>query len=941
MNIQINSKMNKLLIFIALLFGCVALQAQDLKRITIKGLVMDTSGADMPFATIMLLNPSDSNLINFTRSDDKGGFAFKNVKNSAYLLKVSYVGYIPLQKYIPASTTEINDLGTVFVKAISTELNEVVIKAARSTLTFRGDTIEYDAASFKVPPGSTVEDLLRRLPGIEVDADGNIRAQGRDVQRLYVDGKTFFGDDPKAASKNLGAETISKVQVYNEKSEQTQLTGVDDGKKTKVMNLELKDEYKKGSFGKITGAIGTDKRWAARGNYNKFNKKEQFSILGFGNNINQTGLNWEDYGEFKGQNTWNNRDNGDFGFSGGNNRYYSFDGGDVPFSNNDGRGFSENYGGGANYNYDHKKTKANASYFYNETELTLDQYGFRQTFLPGSSFFNTDTLNRLDFKGNHSINGRIEQEIDSNNILIFKANSRFTTNTSTDIQNQYFSEDMRQLNIDNTTSFASMQVSASTIYRHKFKKQGRSFAVSGGYNRNISDGTDNLASLNQFFSATNFTQQIRQLNTRNNNTSQWRASLLLTEPLSKKWFLETFYNFANTTNLANRQVTNPLDENTRIDSLSLWFDNGIQYNRIGSSVRYSHNGANLSAGLAGQQLHIGGKYALDEGRPLLAPEYGRTFRNIVPYLDLSFELANNKWLNSSYVYGVSEPQFNDLQPVPNVNNPTFRTEGNPNLRPERTHQISLGYGFWNPSSLSNMSVGVDLEVFDDKITYNQTIQFIDSVGVRTTTRPDNISGGKNLSSYIWYGFPIIKTKLTANVNGNVNINQTPAFVNGIRNETQSNSISFRPGLSYTPSSKLIIGASGDINFTTIEYSIQQEQNQKIYRYGSDISIKWQMVSKLFFEGNFKYSKFQNRRFGFDQSIPILNASVRRLVGKTNRIELRLAAFDLLNRRVTINQNGSQNFVSSSVANTLARYYMLSVSYNVRGYENKIKKNDWW
>jgi hypothetical protein len=179
------------------------------------------------------------------------------------------------------------------------------------------------------------------------------------------------------------------------------------------------------------------------------------------------------------------------------------------------------------------------------------------------------------------------------------------------------------------------------------------------------------------------------------------------------------------------------------------------------------------------------------------------------------------------------------------------------------------------------------------------------------------------------------------VNGNVNINQTPAFVNGIRNETQSNSISFRPGLSYTPSSKLIIGASGDINFTTIEYSIQQEQNQKIYRYGSDISIKWQMVSKLFFEGNFKYSKFQNRRFGFDQSIPILNASVRRLVGKTNRIELRLAAFDLLNRRVTINQNGSQNFVSSSVANTLARYYMLSVSYNVRGYEYKIKKNDWW
>jgi hypothetical protein len=141
---------------------------------------------------------------------------------------------------------------------------------------------------------------------MEINITGNIKAQGIDTKKVLVDGKTFFGDDPKAPTKNLGAETISKVQVFNDKSEQAKLTGVDDGKKEKAINLELKEEYKKGAFGKITGAVGTDSRVAARGNYNKFNKTSQFSILGYRNNINETGVNWSDYGEFKGSKSFNN-----------------------------------------------------------------------------------------------------------------------------------------------------------------------------------------------------------------------------------------------------------------------------------------------------------------------------------------------------------------------------------------------------------------------------------------------------------------------------------------------------------------------------------------------------------------------------------------------------------------------------------------------------------
>lgn len=931
---------------LALLFLSASLSAQNPSRVNIKGTVIDTSGDETPLPTVMLLNPSDSTLINFTRGDNSGAFSFKNVKNVPYLLKVSYVGYLPLQQHLAASPTEVNDVGAIKIKPITNELLEVVVKAAKATLSIRGDTIEYDASSFKVPPGSTVEDMLRRLPGIDVDADGNIKAQGKDVKRVYVDGKTFFGDDPKAATKNLGAETISKVQVYNEASEQSKLTGVDDGKEQKAMNLELKEEYKKGAFGKITGAVGTEERWATRGNYNRFNQKEQFSVIAYANNINQTGVNWEDYGEFKGQNTFGDFDNGDFGFGGGGRVFYvGGDGGDVPFNNFDGRGFTENFGSGLNYNFDNKKTKFNTSYFYNQTELTLDQFAFRQTFLRDSSFSNTDTSSRVDFRSNHSLSTRFEQEIDSNDVLIVKANTRFSHNNANYTQAQLFTDSndrpSNSLDIDNGTLLDSWRLTGAAIYRHRFKKKGRSFAVSGGYNTSKSNGTENLFSLNRFFAATTETEQIRQLNDNDNTGQQLKSSLLFTEPFSKKWFWETFYNFAQSKNKVNRQVVDPELNNERIEDLSVFYDNTILYNRLGSSVRYSHGGMNATAGLAGQHLQLDGRYSIDQGMPLLTDPIRRSFLNYTPHVDINYEFPTNLWLGGEYSYEISEPQISDLQPVPNVSNPAFRIEGNPNLTPQRSHSFGLNLNYWNPASLSSVGIGSNFNRYDNQIVYSQNIEYIDTVGIRTTTRPENVSGGNNFNMYTWSNFPIVKTKLTMNVNGNINLGTSPSRVNGEENETSNRGYNIRVGLNATPTSKLIFGVSGNLRFNDISYSIQKEQNQHIKNHSVDASVKWQFLSKSFFESNFNYAVYRNDRYAFNQDIPTWNASVRHLLGKQNRLEVRLAAFDIFNRRVSITQSGTQNYVIQNVANTLARYFMLSASYNMRGYENKINKNQWW
>ncbi len=921
------------------------LQAQKPTRVTIKGTLQDTVHEAIPFATVMLLNTTDSSLVSFTTSNDKGDFTMNNVKNITYIFKASHVSFLPLQQIIEPSQTAVNDLKVVGMKPISQLLMEVVIRAAKAPLRIRGDTVEYDATTFKVPPGSTVEDLLRRLPGIEVDADGNISTQGKDVKRLYVDGKTFFGDDPKSVTKNLGAEAISKVQVYNEKSEQSKLTGVDDGSKEKAMNLELKEEYKKGSFGKVTVAGGNEERWAARGNYNRFNDKTQFSVIGYGNNINQTGVNWEDYGEFKGNNTFNDFDNGDFGFNRYGRGYYFFSDDESPLNNYNGKGMTKNYGGGTNFNYDHKGTKLNASYFYNQTQQDFDQRSFRQTFLDEENTFSQlDTLYNSAFRSSHSIGSRFEREFDSSNRLIVKANFRFSGNENHALNNQTFSDYTLQpynsLKLDNSNDLAADKVTTAVIYRHLFKKKGRSVAVSGGYNLNLSNGTENYNSLNEFFDATTPKEQIRQLINNDKNVQEIKSSALYTEPLSKKWYLEFFYNFSQLKNNSNRQAY-PYMMEEHIDSLSNYYEQVTLYNRLGTVIRYSFNGINASLGFAQQQLNLTGKYAPDKGMPWDSLGVTKSYPNFTPNLNFNYEFKNNIRLEVGYTNDISAPQFSDLQPINNTSNPAYQVIGNPNLLPENSHSISTGLYYWNPSSFANIGFNVDFGITNNSIVYTKLSVFEPGTGMITTTTPENMEQSSNVDSWLWSSIPIIKTKLTVDVNGGFDLNNSPTRINGVQDDSKSKGLNLGGNINFTPGTKLVLTAGFWGGFHQIRYDVFEEYDQDYYNYTLRSSVKWQFATRMFFESNFNYSVYKNNDFGYDQAIPLWNASVRRIIGKTNKFEMRLAAFDIFNQNISISQYATNNYVQTSETNTLARYFMLSVTYNMKGFENKLQKNRFW
>jgi Outer membrane protein beta-barrel family len=929
--------------FIILLFLFItstSIFAQNPNKVTIIGSVADTTGDKLSLAYVMLLAPKDSTLINFTRGDEKGEFVFKNVKNQPYILKISYINYLPHSITIGPFEKEIADLGAIKIKPIAKELMEVVVRTARAPLTIRGDTIEYDARSFKVPEGSTVEDLLRKLPGLQVDADGNIKAQGKDVKKVLVDGKAFFGDDPKAATKNLGAETISKVQVYNDKSEQSKLTGIDDGKKEKAINLELKEEFKKGKFGKLTGAVGNESRWASKGNYNRFNKTSQFSVIGYGNNINETGVNWNDYGEFKGNSQFQN-DNGDFGFNSTSGGRYFFSDGDG-MNNFDGRGFTKNAGGGVNYNFDNKKTKFSSSYFYNQTKLNLNTIANRQTFQQNGSFFTRDTTSQNNFLGNHSLGMRYEKMIDSSNTIIAKTNLRIGANDklNNSIQGLYPQENVlgNQLNLNNNYNGNSLRLSSTAIYRYKFKKnKARNFAASIGYNVNNNNNDEAIISVNKFYSAKNITDQIRAtnlLNTTNLATDQIKGSLLYLEPLSKKMFWESFFNFSADNNTTFRNANNNLDGTKRVDSLSNFYKNNITYNRLGTSLRYSHDGKNFAIGLGAVNYNLTGNIFRDKNSPLLN-SISKKYFGLTPNFESNLEMKNNLYLSFSYNYSINAPNLNDLQPVVNVSNPFYIVQGNPDLAPEKQHNFNINAYKFDPKSFAYINFNIGHSYYNSQIVYNSTIneKFV------TITKPTNIADGNNTYVYFGGGIPVVKTKAMLNIYGNMSMSKSPSLINDVFNTTNNSNRSVTINLNLTPTPKFFMDLSTAIGVTNIKYTLQSGLNQHIINNSYTGSIKWNFAKKTFLESNFTNNIYKNEKLNFNRNMPIWNASIRRLFLKENKLEMRLAAFDLLNKRIGINQFGTQNYVYSEIAPTLARYYMLSLTYNMRGHEAKLRKNE--
>jgi len=934
-------------VFISLLMVMCTHLVYSQSTFNVKGVIEDTLGNPLIYSTVLLLD-TDSTMVDFTRSELDGSFRFKGVSSGEYLVKTTFVGFIPLHSKVNSRGGKDVDLGILKMSELAAELMEIVIKAAKAQIKMRGDTIEYDVSTFKVPDGSTVEDLIRKLPGMEVDQDGAMRSDGKDVTEVTVDGKSFFGNNPKAATQNLPSESISKVQVFDRKTEEEEITGSTAQSQEKTMNLELKEDFKTGGFGRVVAGVGTEDRKEIKGNFNRFNEKIQFSLVGVGNNTGRNGLSWDDYQDFLGSQSFNFDSNLEYGFGGGGNRFFFFSGGSnslessiqsVFFQGRQNSGFPENYNGGANFNYDHNKLKISSVYYYNQAGLVSTTETDRDRFFPNFVQNEEGSNQKDDISRGHRGEFTIESELDSLHSIKFEFNAAAIDQEKIyNGENDLFRNSIYQSRgvVNNVNLQSGYLGNSALIFRKKFKKKGRRIGMNISYLfTHLNDDRDQK-SLTTFFDENGVEESRLDLNQFNANVGDkkvFKANAIFVEPLSKKFFFQTFANHSQRRETGEREVLDRKENSDIVNEfLTRTSINNIDMNRVGASMRYSHNGVNITTGLAYQQFELSGSYS-SINESLFSGEIDRGFDNVIPHLAVNYTPGRNMYLSMGYTRTANEPQIQDLQPVIDNANPLFITEGNPDLTPQIGNDINAYMSRSFPASGIRISLNGRFTLFDNYIGRSESI---DDQGI-TSYKPINIEDGNQGNIWFSVNLPIIQNKFTTRWNLSTNVSDLPAQVNGVMNNTKVVTLNPRLTISYTPTKDFLLSLNGFYRNSNTSYDINSSQDQTVINKGFELEFNTKLVGGIYLASRLNYNKFTNDRFGQDLSVPILNASIYRQFLKGNKGELRLAIYDAFDENVSLQQGTYGNGISQSLTNALGRYVMLSFTYNIKGLQSGVNK----
>ncbi|GAB3167201.1 outer membrane beta-barrel family protein [Telluribacter humicola] len=904
---------------------CLPALAQTPAKISIWGAVVDSASRPLDGATILLLSGQDSSLVSFGRSQSNGRFEFKNVDNKAYLLQITYVG---LQKYtqpLDVQSTATLDLGTLHLLPVPKDLSEVLIRGERAPVQIKQDTIEYNAGSFKVQPNAVVEDLLKRLPGVEVERDGTVRAQGQQVQRVTVDGKEFFGRDPKIATRNLPADAIDKVQVLDRKSDQAQFTGIDDGQREKTINLTLKEEKKNMTFGNLTAGAGPDNRYSVRGNLNRFSKTKQLSLLGMGNNVNQQGFSMDDYMNFTGAAQR---------MMSGQRVLIQINGDEeteIPL-NFGGRtnGYLTNWAGGVSFNNQiTPKTEVNGSYFYNQLGQDIDQLVNRQTFLPNRTFTSAQNTDQHTGNTTHRGNLVLDQKIDSSNS--FRWTNRFDyrqNNAAITGESRAFAAngELENQGIRTTSSQSDgIRLNSELLLRHRFRKKGRSLSSTLTFGLDQNDRNGTLNATNRFFDGGSAVptriDTLRQVNEQNNDRQNYGITLSYTEPIAKRKYLELNYSWQKALNDVDRRVYDMGSEglSRRLNQqLSNQFRNDFTYQRGGVNFQTNQKQYNASVGMSVQQSSLRGEL-LRQG-----VDINRSFVNILPNARLQYNFADTRNLNLTYDTDVREPGIQQLSPVVDNTDPLNIYEGTPSLRPEYNHRLTLRYFNFNALQSSNLFGFLNFTYTANRITDSQQI---DERLVRTF-RPVNVRNDYTFNGDLSKGFRIRSLGTRVNMSTNLLYNRSITPVNGIDNQTRRLVSRSTLRLEYRYKESFNISASARLTYNQTAYSLNTSLNQRFTNQNYDVEANWQLGKIARLSTTLDYAIYNFPDSDFSQKVPIWNASVAHAFLKNKRGELKLSAVDLLNRNVVINRVAQANFVQDEQIRSLQRYFLLSFTYSL-------------
>ncbi|MES1214987.1 MAG: TonB-dependent receptor [Bacteroidota bacterium] len=906
--------------FFAGIILILAIATSSYAQITsIKGTVTDTvEKKNLSNAVITLLKNTDSVLVKFTRTDSKGNFLMQNINPGKYVILVSYPKYADYADEIELKEATVLDLNKIFITPKSVLLANVILHTV-GAIRLKGDTTEYIADSFKVKEGANVEDLLKKLPGLQVNSKGEITAQGKKVDKVLVDGEEFFGDDPTMATQNLAAKTVDKVQVYDTKTEQDQLKGIGGNSDSKTLNIKLKDNAKKGYFGRVEAGSNFDQLHNAKLLFNRFEGKKKMSIYGTKSNTSTGSLGWEDRNKLGIEN--------DFEYDEIGGYYYSF-GTSDDFSDWRLQGLPDGYAAGALYSNKWLEDKHNLNLSYNYNRLGTTNIGstLKQTLLKDTTFYNNENTNSDALKQQQVINGKYEWKIDS--LASFKLSSvgtYKTTHTYSTTHSEALNEDQLFVNTGdriNDQDATRKQLDNQLTYRQLFKKKGRQLIATFRYSLINDDNSGTLFSDNRFYKngIQDSVYVTDQTKIGYGESRTLGGKITYNEPLNANWNLVTEYSYNNNNSTSHRN-TFEKDVNGKYTVLTPLFSNNFHldaYSNTGTATlryinkkwRYAFGG-----GISDVQLKVND---LDHNTT-----NNYHFTNFTPQAQFSYAIKAQTNIGLRYNGNTRQPTLEQLQPIRNNNDPLNIYIGNPDLKVGFSHSFNLWYNSFKVLSSQYMYMGFNYNIQEKAIT---TFNTIDSFG-KITSMPINVDGNKNYNFYGgWYSGQGEK-KLIHELNANVNGGRNVTFINQQRSLNTYANVDFYYGISYSVEEKYKFRIAPKIGRIISSSSLRKDINNNYWTYGGSASGYLMLPGKIEINSDINFDLRQHIS-AFDQNTNIIiwNAAINRKVFKKKTGNFIFSANDLLKQNKGFNRIINSNFVTDQRYQRLGQYFMLSFQW---------------
>ena len=793
------------------------------QKMNISGVVFDTTGNKrLANISVLTVRIKDSLLLNFTRTKPDGSFELTNFPIDTFSLIIEHPEYEAKTYYIIGhkGNLEIN-IPRIQLNAFTKDFEEVVVFANKNPIFYRGDTLVYVADSFKVGENAVVEDLLKKLPGIKVNEDGTLTSQGKDISQVLVDGDEFFGSDPTIATRNLGAKSISSVQVYEKKNENSK---VGEDEKIQVLDLKLKDGAKKGYFGKISGAtdfasFNKNAFYESEMLFNKFNNKQKISLFLLSSNTPKSNFGFRDMNKFGLENERNA--SGMSMFNQGNQANTS----GIPQTLKAGIYYSDKIG---------KTGKIGFNYSYSESNLIANSNSSSQYFLADTTYFLRDTIQNTSHNQSHRFNLTYSVNLDSLTFIEFKPNLNFDFANSDDNNTTgFFGETNSQsleTGIKNTNESKGLSSNSQTLIRRKFMKKNRELELKYilGFSDNETAG--NLLTTTDKI-LLNTSDTINQKKNNDNSSISNYGILSYTEPLSDNWKLQFEYLFENGFNKQDKKTFNRGDGSYSelVVPLSNIFDNSRIQHRLSAIGVFEKKSHVVTGGIGIRNI------AIENFNIITSAVINQNFNNLLPRLSYQYKPSMSKRMGIYYTTSSSQPSINDLQPVVDNSNPNRTQEGNPDLQPNYVHNLNGNFNTWQALSgryiWSGFNASVTNNAFANSTTY-------DNFG-RTVSKTVNVDGNLFGNVYLGAGIPFLSRKLEIEPNANASYNRYTNFINTEKNITQNTS--FSGGLDFSLQlDSLEITIGNTYSYTNPVSSLSSVSNKPYSSQRYEFDLEWQL-----------------------------------------------------------------------------------------------------